>query len=272
MADDHTDPLETGWLPTTPAADTLLRRHALNLVEANAAIAGSLGGRVLRDERFFLADVGRPAGFASSGLLVQPLDDRGGETLAAVDAFYGFGNGQARSEITLFSPWPMRDLRPHGWQLVGHPPLHLLPRGAIPSPPPPELRIARVTDEASLERWERTAVAAYPFRDLRGFGRGALLGAAILGDDRHRLWLGTVDGTDVAAAQAFVANGVTNVLLIATARQARRRGYGAAMTWAAVGTAPEQPTMLLSSDAGRPVYERMGFLPLTRWTLWYRYR
>ncbi len=270
MADEQS--LETGWLPTTPAGDTLLRRYLLNLADGTAAITRSLGGCVLRDERFALADAGRAAGFASSGLLLQPVVDGGSETIDAVARFYGFGDGQVRGEVTLFSPWPTPDLRPLGWQPVGHPPLHLLPSGATPPPPPGDLRIERVDDEAKLERWERTAVAAYPFRDLRGYGRGALLGGDVLADDRLRLWLGSVGETDVAAAQAFVAHGVTDVLLVATLRQARRKGYGAAMTWAAVATEPDLPTMLLSSDDGRPVYDRMGFLPLARWTLWYRYR
>ncbi|MBA3416494.1 MAG: N-acetyltransferase [Chloroflexia bacterium] len=266
-------PLETGWLPTTSDGDTLLRRYLLNLADSTAAITRSLGGRERRDERFALADAGRPAGFASSGLLLQPVvDDAVAETLAEVAHFYGFGSDEVRGEVTLFSPWPTPDLRPHGWHLVGHPPLHLLPAGAVAPPPPAGLRIERVADEETLARWERVAVAAYPFRDLRGFGRGALLGEGILADDCHRLWLGSVGETDLAAAQAHLAHGLTDVLLVATLRQARRQGYGAAMTWAAVTAEPEQPTMLLSSDDGRPVYDRMGFLPLSRWTLWYRYR
>ena len=35
---------------------------------------------------------------------------------------------------------------------------------------------------------------------------------------------------------------------------------------------PSLPAMLLSSEDGRPVYERMGFLPLLRLTFWHRAR
>ncbi|MCC6315456.1 MAG: N-acetyltransferase, partial [Thermomicrobiales bacterium] len=35
---------------------------------------------------------------------------------------------------------------------------------------------------------------------------------------------------------------------------------------------PALPALLLSSDEGRPVYARMGFLPLLRWTYWSRRR
>lgn len=265
-------PLEPGEFPTTLADAATPRRYALNLADATAAIARSLGGRVLRDERFALADADRPAGFASSGLLLEPVPPGDAETIAAVAGFYGFADGRDRSGVSLFNPWPTPDLRPHGWRPVAHPSLHLLPTGATPPPPPPpELRIERVADEEALARWERTAVAAYPFRDLRGFGRGSLLGGAVLADDRHCLWIGRVEEADVAVGQAFVAHGLTNVLMVATLRHARRNGYGTAMTWAAVTTEPDLPTMLLSSEDGRPVYDRMGFLPLSRWTLWYRY-
>ncbi|MDT4977821.1 MAG: hypothetical protein QOG98_3579, partial [Pseudonocardiales bacterium] len=30
------------------------------------------------------------------------------------------------------------------------------------------------------------------------------------------------------------------------------------------------PAVLFASDSGRPVYERLGYLPVSRWTLWHR--
>lgn len=62
------------------------------------------------------------------------------------------------------------------------------------------------------------------------------------------------------------------MVLVATVPEARRRGFGEALTWQAALAEPGLPAMLLSSDPGRPVYERMGFLPLFRSTLWYRDR
>jgi len=59
---------------------------------------------------------------------------------------------------------------------------------------------------------------------------------------------------------------------VATVPDARRRGYGEALSWRAALADPSLPAMLLSSDIARPVYERVGFLPLLRITLSYRRR
>ena len=42
------------------------------------------------------------------------------------------------------------------------------------------------------------------------------------------------------------------------------------MTWAATLADPDQPAVLVASDDGRPVYERMGYLAIERWTAWLR--
>ena len=84
--------------------------------------------------------------------------------------------------------------------------------------------------------------------------------------------MGFVADHPVAAASAWAAHGMVNVTLVATLPEARRKGYGEALTWAASRLDPTLPAMLLSSDDGRPVYERMGYLPLHRITLWYRGR
>ncbi len=50
----------------------------------------------------------------------------------------------------------------------------------------------------------------------------------------------------------------------------RRRGIGAALTWAATLADPDLPAVLIASDDGAGVYREMGHLPVTRWTLWCR--
>ena len=69
-----------------------------------------------------------------------------------------------------------------------------------------------------------------------------------------------------------MAEGITNVTIVATGPEARRRGYGEALTWRATLADPGLPALLISTEDGRPVYERMGYLPLFRLTVWKRDR
>ena len=74
----------------------------------------------------------------------------------------------------------------------------------------------------------------------------------------------------VATASGHVAAGVNLVEMVATRPAWRGRGYGAAATVAAATVDPWLPAVLITSDLGRPVYERLGFEAVSRWTLWFR--
>ena len=266
-------PLETGWLPTTPVGDTYLRRFLWNWADACAATARAFNGYVLDGEAVRLADAGRPGSFSNCATLVQPLTaERGAETLAQITAFFAFEDPARTGEVLLVSAWPTGDLQPHGWSLMGHPPVHLLPQGVAARPAPPALRIERVNSPALLQVWEQTVSRGYPLEGLEDAPAGALASPALLADPHYAAWVGFADERPVAAASAWSAHGVVNVTLVATLPEERRKGYGEALTWVASRLDPALPAMLLSSDDGRPVYERMGYLPLQRMTLWYRGR
>lgn len=265
--------LETGWLPTTPDGDTYLRRFLLNWAGFCADSAVRLGGQSVSPPAVHLADAGRPAAFANCATLLQPLAaETASATLAEIGAFFAFDDPTRTGEVLLCSAWPTGDLRPHGWELMGHPPVHLLPRGATARPAPRELQIAEVRDLAGLHAWEQVAIAGYPLEALADAPPGSIVDESWLSEPRRRLWIGRVEGRAVCASSAWIEHGINDVILVATLPEARRRGYGEALTWRAALVDPALPAMLLSSDDGRPVYERMGFLPLKRLTLWYRGR
>lgn len=266
-------PLETGWLASTPVEDSYLRRFLWNWAEVCAATAHSFGGHLRDTPAVRLADAGRPGAFSNCATLTQPLSTATvGATLAQIADFFDFDDPSRLGEVLLVSAWPTGDLRPFGWNLMGHPPVHLLPPGVAARPAPAGLRVQRVTTPEQLHVWEQTVIHGYPLEGLEDAPAGALAHPALLADPRYGAWVGLVDGTPVAAASAWADHGVVNVTLVATLPGERRQGYGAALTWAASRLRPDLPAMLLSSDDGRPVYERMGFLPLLRMTLWYRPR
>jgi GNAT superfamily N-acetyltransferase len=75
--------------------------------------------------------------------------------------------------------------------------------------------------------------------------------------------LGRVDGVPVASAAVFMVSGHRYVALVATMPDQQRRGYAEAVMRHALDVAAatygEVPTFLHATDAGRPVYERMGY-------------
>jgi hypothetical protein len=263
--------LRAGWEPDTRVEDSLLRRFLVNWTSSIEAHGLPQGGRALRRDDLAAADLGRPSFGGNVATLTAPLFPDGvEEVMTALDDFYGFSAGGRLGAAYLFSPWPTPDLRPHGWTLVGHEPLMLRPVGGVLPPPPPGLRIEEVRDLAGLRAFEIAIV--------RGFGAtedpepGAVFGDDVLKEERSRLWVGWEEDRPVSAAATFVEAGINDVILVGTVPESRRRGYGAALTWHATLADPSLPALLLSTDEGRPVYERLGYLSLFRFTVWSRDR
>ena len=214
------------------------------------------------------------------GLVVAWLGDRGWFINAAVvlsqprdwDAVLARIGDVVPGSVpaTLISPYETTDLAARGWQLIGHPPLMARLSGAASAPlVPAELHIHEVVDQPGLEVWERTLVDGYPMTELQPYQWGGFYDERVLGGST-RFWVGFVDGHPVATSAAHVAAGVNNVEMIATLEGCRGHGYGAAVTWAATTADPTLPAILIASDPGRPVYERLGYTALTRWTMWHR--
>lgn len=265
--------LRAGWEPDTPVTDSLLRRFLVNWTLSIEAQGLPLGGRVLRRDDLAAVDVGRPSVGATVATLLAPLfAEDVAEIAAALDDFYGFSTGGRSGAVFLFSPWPTPDLRPHGWALVEYQPLMLRPAGGAAPPSPAGLRIEEVRDGERLRAFETAIVQGFSMPEVEAHGLGAAFSAGILADERHRLWVGWEEDRPVVAAATFVAAGINDVTLVATVPAARRRGYGAALSWRATLADPALPALLIASTEGRPVYERMGYTALFRFVLWRRDR
>jgi hypothetical protein len=83
--------------------------------------------------------------------------------------------------------------------------------------------------------------------------------------------LGVAGGKPVSSATVLMVDGLRYVALVATNPDQRRRGFAdAAMRQALQNAARvhgETPTVLHATDAGRPVYERMGYASISTHTL-----
>lgn len=131
--------------------------------------------------------------------------------------------------------------------------------------PPPGLHVRQVHDAAALEAHVLATAIGFGAPDATAMA--GLMPASLLDDGRVTFLNGHVDGSEVPAATAVcvVAEGLAGIYAITVHESVRRRGIGAAMTWAALaagGRAGCPHAVLQSSAMGRPVYQRMGFSPV----------
>ena len=135
--------------------------------------------------------------------------------------------------------------------------------GWTPPPVPEGLVVEPTLDVASFRRamevmfagFEMPADLLVPFEErFRGFcvGPGAI----------QRTFLATAEGMPVATSLGMVVDDVVGIYNVATAPDARRRGFGGAITAAAMAYGRElgaRWAILESSPMGVSVYERLGF-------------
>ncbi|MFG1813031.1 hypothetical protein ACGFIF_04615 [Kribbella sp. NPDC049174] len=254
--------LATGWEPDLAPTDSLVRQAVL----AHASWATDAARRA--GKPWYDGDAWAGGFLGDRGPLTnwvvqkQPIDPA--EVIA--DVARRLPNNVP---YLYLSPWPTRDLREHGLALAGHPPLMLRLPDAATTPPVTDLEIRQVTDETGLADAERVLIEGYPLPELQPFQPGALYNATCLGGP-STVWVGYDGDVPLATATAHDAAGLTVVENVAVMPAARGRSAGAAITWSATSHHAAQPAALIASDAGQPVYQRLGYLRLERWTVWIR--
>lgn len=140
---------------------------------------------------------------------------------------------------------------------------------------PPELVIDTVRDRDALLAWTDTFDLAFGTQP-RGVNHPWLTAFEALYMDSTSpgaLLIGRVDGVGVATALAFAGGGAVGLYGIGTVPDRRGRGYGGALTLAAMewGRARgERLAVLEATPAGFPVYERLGFRTVFETTSWIR--
>jgi hypothetical protein len=254
-------PLETGWLTETPAGDTVTRGFVLGMADWMESVARASGGPVLRTHDFVVVDEHSPHLLFNTGVLLRPLDAAGTEKVVAeITGFFAGGGGP----YSLFCPFP---IALPGLEIFGHPPLMLRAAGGEAPPVPPELEVTAATTREELEDYERVLVDGFPLEELKPWRPGSVFHPANLHVPDTQFFVGRVDGQPVTCATSIVGCGVNHVEFVATLPEGRGKGYGAAVTWAATLARPDLHALLVASDMGRPIYERMGYVPIGRWTL-----
>ena len=128
---------------------------------------------------------------------------------------------------------------------------------------PEGLRIARarspreIADFAAVQaaNWDPPDAQVLRFYDLAA-------GVLLSGDCPLRLYVGYLGAEPAAASEATFAGGVAGLYNVATRREFRRRGFGAALTSWPLRDAREQgygTAVLQAAAEGVRLYERIGF-------------
>jgi ribosomal protein S18 acetylase RimI-like enzyme len=163
--------------------------------------------------------------------------------------------------------WQDLDLAPHGFRVWRTEPWFYRAPGALSGAVPSELEVVRVQTPEEVVEFEAVSV--------RGFGSendvlepGTYHPPSILGDGAMHMFTGRVAGRPVAAAMGYVLDDVVGVFGVATVASARRRGYGSALTRAAMLTETGLPAILAPSEEGTGMYRRLGFEPVGGLTIW----
>jgi GNAT superfamily N-acetyltransferase len=150
---------------------------------------------------------------------------------------------------------------------------HFRPPLMVMDPIPPEA--AQPTpDDLTVTTLDESNLDGYGSVLSEGFGMpreivDQLMGRSLLAIDGFTGFLGTIDGEPVGTSGLFDAHGLAGVYNVATVPAARGKGVGAALTWAAALAGAKQSgatvSVLQASEAGIPVYERMGYRTATRY-------
>jgi hypothetical protein len=169
---------------------------------------------------------------------------------------------------SICDPWQSLDLGPRGFRVWRREPWFYRPSGWLPDiAVPPDLEIVAVSTPAEVHEFEAVSVRGFGGED-DSIDPGRYHPPSILADDAMKMFIGRVDGHAVAAAMGYRTECAVGVFGVTTVASARRRGYGTAVTRAAMLPETGLPAVLAPSEEGEGVYTRLGFEPVGELSIW----
>jgi GNAT superfamily N-acetyltransferase len=173
--------------------------------------------------------------------------------------------------LAICDSWGRLDLRPLGYQVAERGAWFVRPPGSSPERAiPPELTIEEVDDIAGLREFEAASSEGFEHPRMLAAGSLSVHAPGVLDEPAFHAFTGRFGGRVVSVAMAYVAEDLVGIYGVATLPGYRRRGYGEALTWAAMGAAFHLPAVLQPSAAGASTYRRMGFTSVGGFTAWLR--
>lgn len=130
-------------------------------------------------------------------------------------------------------------------------------------PPPAGLNVQLVADESAMADWLRALTVGSSFPpEIERVLVDLLEHLGFQLSSTVRFFLGSLNGQPVSTSMLFLGGGIAGIYCVATVPDARQRGFGAALTRAAMreGLASGYHIAgLQSSQMGLHVYQRLGF-------------
>jgi hypothetical protein len=163
--------------------------------------------------------------------------------------------------------WQTLTLEPHGFRVWRSEPWFYRPPGAPSEPSPPELELVPVSTPEEVYEFEAVSVRGFGGEDDK-IEPGTFHPPTVLEDNAMNMFIGRVGGRPVAAAMGYRTDSVVGVFGVTTVASARRRGYGAAVTRAAMLTDTGLPAILAPSKEGEELYRRLGFDDVGALSIW----
>ena len=241
----------------TPAAMELAQRHDESYFQAWRLVGRHTGG-VFEADGVLAAASGLPVAWLNIAFVTRPLERATSALSAAVEFF------DARSLPFVVRIREGLDASAESaCEQLGMPYSDTIPgmtsaRLAAPAAPP-SLVIREVVDEQSIDAFCAVIAAGYEMpREMVA----AMFARSMFSDPEQRSFVGYCDGAPAACATLVFGGRVAGVHNVATVPGFRRRGFGEAVTWAAIERGAAYGcdlSALQASEMGRPIYERMGF-------------
>jgi hypothetical protein len=163
--------------------------------------------------------------------------------------------------------WQTLELERHDLHVWRTEPWFYRPPGPVSGNKPPELELVAVSTEAEVYEFEAVSVRGFGSED-DSIPRGTYHPPAVLEDEAMKMFVGRVEGHAVAAAIGYRMDDVVGVFGVTTLASARRRGYGTAVTCAAMLTETGLPAILVPSPEGADLYRRLGFEAVGELSIW----
>jgi hypothetical protein len=241
--------------------EAALRALDWNYLDATRVFMGSSDtGEFLERRDVAIASCGLPVENLNWGFLKRPYGDVAAAA-AAVRSYFAGPRLPFQLALRDGDPHPgVRELESDGWRRRVDPTPGMTLAATAPCPPAPaRLAVDEVRTPEQLVGFREAAFLGfgYPVKTARMF-----LNERLLSLPHARLYAGRVEGAVVATSMTIATGAVAGIYWVATVEAQRGRGYGEALTWAAVRGGRElgcRIASLQASKLGRPVYARMGF-------------